>query len=129
MAKTRGRDWGLPDASPVAAPATRPILVECHNDRLVILPESSNQMPKQVPLAAKAQDSMDEFVSDVWTHMKSWGIAGKGLYWRPTLLVDVKPGAADRYAEVKALLEDSGLDVHERQPHTAAKPPIKKSAR
>jgi hypothetical protein len=61
--------------------------------------------------------------------MKSWGIAGKGLYWRPTLLMEVKPGAADRYAEVKALLADSGLDVHERQPHATANLPAKKSNR
>jgi hypothetical protein len=61
--------------------------------------------------------------------MKSWGIAGKGLYWRPTLLMEVKPGAADRYAEVKALLDDSGLDVHERQPHAAAAQPPARSTR
>ncbi|HEV3024886.1 MAG TPA: hypothetical protein VGX76_20565, partial [Pirellulales bacterium] len=44
MATARGRNWGLPDTGPAAAAATRPILVECHNDRLVILPESSNQV-------------------------------------------------------------------------------------
>ena len=73
---------------------------------------------------------MDEFVSDVWQHMKGWGPAGKGLYWRPTLVVDVKPGAADRYAEVKTLLDDSGLDVHERQAANRAKTtPAKKTIR
>ena len=73
---------------------------------------------------------MDEFVSDVWQHMKAWGIAGKGLYWRPTLLMDIQPGAADRYAEVKALLEDSGLDVHEqvpRRPPRRSRPPKRTS--
>ena len=129
MAKTRGSNWGLPDASPAAAAVTRPILVECQNDRLIIIPETPNQLPKAVPLGTKAQDTMDEFVSDVWQHMKIWGMAGKGLYWRPTLVMDVKPGAADRYAEVKALLADSGLDVHERQPQAATPPAVKKSTR
>jgi hypothetical protein len=43
--------------------------------------------------------------------------------------MDVKPGAADRYAEIKALLADSGLDIHERRPPTAAKAPPRKSTR
>ena len=125
MAKTRGRDWGLPDAGMGTAAATRPILIECHNDRLVIQPESRSESPKEVRLGPKAQESMDEFVADVWQHMKSWGTAGRGLYWRPTLVMDVKPGAADRYAEVKALLADSGMDVHERQPQSMVKQPKK----
>lgn len=130
MAKTRGRDWGLPEAGVAAVAATRPIRVECHNDRLVIVPESRTELPKEVPLGARTQDSMDELVSDVWTHMKGWGVAGKGMYWRPTLVMEVKPGAADRYAEIKSLLADSGLDIHERRPPTAAKtPPPRKTTR
>ncbi len=129
LAKTRGRDWGLPDGGSGVAPATRPILVECHNDRLVIVPEDRNHDPKVVRMGTQAQETIDEFVSDVWQHMKGWGIAGKGLYWRPTLVMDVKPGAADRYAEVKALLSDSGLDVHERQPRAATQTPPRKPTR
>ena len=125
MAKARGRDWGLPEVAAVAA--TRPIRVELHNDRLVIVPESRTELPKEVRLGPRTQDSMDELVSEVWTHIKGWGVAGKGMYWRPTLVMEVKPGAADRYAEIKALLADSGLDIHERRPPTAAKtvPPRK----
>jgi hypothetical protein len=39
--------------------------------------------------------------------------------------MDVKPGAAARYAEVKALLSDSGLDVEQRQPRGVARPPAR----
>lgn len=127
MARSRGRDWGLPEVAAVSA--TRPIRIELHNDRLVIVPESRTELPKEVRLGARTQDSMDEFVSDVWTHMKGWGVAGKGMYWRPTLVMDVKPGAADRYAEIKALLADSGLDIHERRQPTAAKAAPRKSTR
>ncbi len=129
LAKSRGRDWGLPESGVGAVAATRPILIECHNDHLVLLPESSHELPKQVRLGPKTQDSMDELVSDVWQHMKGWGTAGKGLYWRPTLAMQVEPGAADRYAEIKALMADSGLDVRERQPRATAKGPAKKTSR
>ncbi len=129
IASTRGRDWGLPDAGLAAMAATRPIRVECHNDRLIIVPEGRNEVSKEIRLGESTQSSMDELVSNVWEHMKGWGVAGKGIYWRPTLLMDVKPGAADRYAEIKALLADSGLEVHERRPQTATQAPVKKTNR
>ncbi len=122
LAKTRGRDWGLPDGGSGAAAATRPTLVECRNDRLVLLSEDRGHAATEVRLGPHAKDSMDEFVGHVWQHMKSWGTAGKGLYWRPTLVMEVEQGAADRYAEVKSLLADSGLDVQERRPKTAQQP-------
>jgi hypothetical protein len=128
LAKARGNNWGLPESSGTAA-ATRPISVVCNNDSLVIMPEERGQSPVTVRLGPRTQESMDEFVSGVWQHMKGWGKAGKGLYWRPTLVVDVKPGAADRYAEVKNLLQDSGLDVHERVAATTAQPPASKPFR
>jgi hypothetical protein len=129
MANSRGQDWGLPDGGSGSAAATRPIMIECYNDRLVIMPESKNELPQVTPLGAKAQDTMDDFVSHVWQHMKGWGTAGKGLHWRPTLLVQVEPGAADRFAEVRALLDNSGLDVQQRQPRSAANAPAKNKSR
>jgi hypothetical protein len=51
--------------------------------------------------------------------MKSWGTAGNRLYWRPLLSIDIQPGGQDRYAEIEALLADSGIDVQRRQPRAA----------
>ena len=122
IADARGTGWGLPDAVGELTGATRPILVECYQDRLVIVPEMRGQTPKVTLLDIEARDSMDEFVSNVWRHMNSWGIAGRGLYWRPTLVMAVDPDATDRYAEIKLLLADSGLDVRARRPSAASKP-------
>ncbi|MGD9723542.1 MAG: hypothetical protein AB7O59_19330 [Pirellulales bacterium] len=119
LAKTRGRDWGLPDAEVGETAVTRPILIECRPDRLVIVPEDRGQAPQVTRLGEEASENIDEFVAHVWQHMKGWGIAGRGLYWKPTLLVTVAPGAADRYAEIKGLLADSGLEVRERAPRAA----------
>ena len=47
--------------------------------------------------------------------LKAWGIAGRGMYWRPVLLIEVTPDAEFRYAELKALLDNSGLIVQRRQ--------------
>jgi hypothetical protein len=115
LAKRRGRDWGLPDAAAAAVPINRPIRVECHRDRLVIVPEKGTGGSRSIPLGPRTEESIDEFVSTVWEHMQSWGIAGNGMYWRPILNVYVAPDAQRRYAELDTLLEDSGLNVEQKQ--------------
>ena len=115
LAKKRGRDWGLRDASEAAVAVTRPIRVDCYADRLVVVPGEGKHNPKIIPLEGPAEDSIDKFISAVWEHMDSWGIAGKGMYWRPVLKVCVAPGGQRRFAEISRLLEDSGLTV-ERKP-------------
>ena len=133
IASTRGHGWGLPQSGIGAVAATRPILIDCYPDRLVIVPESQGQAPKEIRLQAQIRDSMDELVSAVWEHMQAWGKAGRGLYWRPALTIDVKPGAAGRYAEIEALLADSGLDVEQRHPRalrrSGTRPPTRPVAR
>ena len=39
---------------------------------------------------------------------------GRGMYWRPILQIDVAPAAEFRYAELKALLDNSGLIVERK---------------
>jgi len=114
LAKTRGRNWGLPDAAGGSVPITRPIRVECHDDRLVIVPERGLTGSKAIPLGPRTEESVDELISSVWEHMDSWGIAGRGMYWRPVLNVYVAPGAEQRCAELETLLDDSGLMIQKR---------------
>ena len=127
MASTRGEDWGLPGSKLNAIAASRPILVRCYPDRLVVMPESRGQAPREVKLGPHTADSMDELVSSVWDTMQVWGKAGRGMYWRPTLAVDIAPGAETRFEEVKALLADSGLDVEQRRP--PARPAVQQRSR
>lgn len=96
-------------------PVMRPVIVRCEPQQLIILPDDQRQLPRKIPLAARTEDSVDNLVSQVWDHMKDWGLAGRGMYWRPTLSVEVAPGAEGRFAELQALLEGSGLEVKQRQ--------------
>lgn len=111
LAETRGRNWGLPDANRTAVAITRPIRVECHADRLVIVPETGLGEPKTISLAGGMVASIDSFVSSVWDYMEGWGRAGRGMYWRPVLNVYLGAGADPRMAELEALLDESGLIV------------------
>jgi hypothetical protein len=115
LAGQRGQDWGLPDASRNATPITRPILIRCEPNQLTILPDDDRSASKTIPLGARTEDSVDPLVSSIWDHMKGWGLAGRGLYWRPTLSLDVRPGAEGRFSELQALLSGSGLEVRQRE--------------
>ncbi len=121
LASTRGENWGLPQSAPRSVAATRPILIHCYGDRLVVVPEVRGRRPRQIVLKSETQDAMDELISAVWDHMESWGKAGRGLYWRPVLTVEVKPGGEGRFAEMQALMAGSGVDIEKRGTATAGR--------
>lgn len=114
LAETRGKNWGLRDASGSSVPITRPIRIDLYADRLIIIPEHATSQSKVVPLGPRTVDAVDGTVSAVWELMDSWGIAGKGMYWRPILDVHVAPEANSRYDDLVALLDGSGLEVRRK---------------
>ncbi len=111
LATDRGENWGLPGEADGSVPLRRPIRVECHGDRLVIVPGAGVRGLKTIALGPQTEDSIDEFVSAVWEQIESWGIAGRGMYWQPILNAHVKPGGEQRFKELQTLLDGSGLKV------------------
>ncbi len=110
LADERGRNWGLPGETRDSVPVTRPIRVDCYEDRLVLVREDGSA-GTEIRLGPQMENAIDEFVAAVWDEMDAWGIAGKGMYWRPILNVRVAPNADQRYQELETLLRDSGLEV------------------
>ncbi len=122
--------WGLPDSKESSVPVSRPVVVECWPDRLVIHGDDARTITKQIPMTQHTEDSVDELVSSVWQQMKGWGPAGRSSYWKPVLSMHVAPGAEPRYDELQTLLTDSGLGIkNTNKVPTAAKPanPLRKS--
>jgi hypothetical protein len=111
LAKSRGEDWGLPDAHDGAVPVTRPIVVECQANRLRVIGPDGKSIQKEIAMTSETGDSVDELVATVWDQMKGWGLAGRGLYWQPTLVMRVAPDAQQRYADLQGLLAHSGLEL------------------
>jgi hypothetical protein len=111
LAKNRGRNWALPSSSAASLPIQRPIRIECYNDRLVLLPDSRDQQAQVIPLAERTDEAVDQLISSVRTYTKSWGMAGRSMYWKPQLVLEVKPNAESRAGDLQLLLADSGLDV------------------
>jgi hypothetical protein len=114
VAKQRGeRNWANPDAGTTNVPIQRAIRVVCDADHLTLMPEGrGRQSMRVIQLKPRTADSVDDLVTSVWDRIDSWATAGRGMYWRPTLLMEVEPGGQRRYAELQSLLTDSGFDVH-----------------
>ncbi|MCE5303302.1 MAG: hypothetical protein LLF97_09375 [Planctomycetaceae bacterium] len=114
LAERRGEDWALRNASRSSVGLTRPICVECFDDRLVLISDRGTQYNKTIPLGARTASSVDPLISVVWEYIEGWGIAGRGMYWRPLLQIQVAPDAGQRYEELAMLLQDSGIAVERK---------------
>ena len=115
LADKRGADWGLPNAARGSFPITRPIRIQCEANRILLLADApGGAISKEVPLAARTADSVDALVAAIWEHIDGWGIAGKGLYWRPVLHAEATGEGSQRLADLKILLASSGLTIRER---------------
>ena len=110
----RESGWALPRKNPRRTGVTRPLYVTCYADRLIIVPRRGERgRVRTVHLEGPLVGNIDSFVSEIWDHMESWGIALAGGYWRPVLKVEVRPGGATRFAELSRLLKDSGIVVQQ----------------
>jgi hypothetical protein len=115
LAETRGVNWGLPPAARASNPITRPIHIQCEGDKLMIRSERTSDPPVVVPLRMRTEDSVDPLVDAIQVRIKQWGIAGRGVYWRPQLILEVGHSGEGRFADLEALLADSGFDVKRRE--------------
>jgi len=120
LAGQRGSNWALPSSAKGSVGITRPIAVECRAERLTLFEGiASPRTLAVIPLGPNSADSVDELVSDIWTHIETWGPAGRGMYWKPVLVMHVVPGGSARYVEFESLLEGSGLDIVRKETSSA----------
>ena len=116
MASQRGANWALPRASRNTVPISRTVRIVVRQDRLVIVPDrgtvgANEGRGTEVPIPGRTEAMIDQFVSTLWDHIATWGIAGKGMYWRPVVDLYVAPDAAWRADQLKKLLDGSGLEL------------------
>ncbi len=102
----------------------RYVSVECRGDRLVVLPEG-NGPPQELFFNGATASAVPGLLAAVDTRTKQWGYAGKDNYWRPVVSVQVAPGGEARYAELKAAMSDSDVEVRDRSAVATAPPPSK----
>jgi hypothetical protein len=120
IAHARGAGWAMQGRQSGSVPITRPIGIEVRADRLAILREKgaktvgARDKSVTIPVGDSMVEAVDKLVSGVWQQVDTWGIAGRGLHWKPVLYLSVAPDANDRAAELKRLLQESGLELIEQ---------------
>lgn len=110
LANQRGADWGLPNRTPTATGIQRYVQVECTANELILHQDRTDyRNPKVIPMTGATAEAVDPFISALWKRMEQWGLAADGCYWKPVLRVHVQPDGEQRFAELSALLEYSGI--------------------
>ncbi len=122
VADTRGANWANAEASRRSSAITRPVRVVVNADKLTVLPESGAPGDAAVVSFQQPVDRVvDQLAGAVQMQVVDWGLAGDGMYWRPTLVVTVTPGAERQAERIAELLDNSGLDI--RLPQATASGP------
>jgi hypothetical protein len=114
LSESRGENWALEVKGAASVPVRRSIRVIVRNDRFAILPEGTTQPTEggqAIALKETTSQHVDEIVTAVQQEVRGWGIAGRGLYWRPVLVMQVGPGGETRAVELTRLLRNSGIEL------------------
>jgi len=91
----------------------RGIRVLCSADRLVFPKQPGLRASTTVALAADAPlASVERELSDAIVFcVKSWGVAGRNMYWAPFLKVEVASNGEERFRELSEFCRTQGLTV------------------
>lgn len=117
LADSRGADWALPGKNAQRATAyLRPIRVICSAKELVIVtgpntPLADNLIEFNEPTAS----AVEPLVGSLWRLIDSWGPTPDNGYWKPVLKVETIPGGESRARDLKALMENSGIELSEEK--------------
>ncbi len=128
LSSKRGAGWARAKSRSGTVPINRPIHIVCRADRFVILATGrfANFDVKDlatyraasknvVRLHGETVKAIDRLVAAIHDHTNSWGIAGKNLYWQPSLILNVAPDGEGRASDLEVLLKDGGLEVTRAQ--------------
>jgi hypothetical protein len=114
--KPRGKNWALVDANSQATPIRRTIQIVVRGDRVAFLPdgvtaETATSGGHESPLTGNSREAYEPFMMALETQIKDWGMAGRGLYWRPVLDINVGPDGERHAADIARLLKNSGIEL------------------
>jgi hypothetical protein len=115
-ASSRGTNWANQAASRKASAINRPIRVIVGIDQIDVMPTNQGDsqpldQPTSVSFHQTTDRVLDQLAAAVQSRIREWGLAGNGMYWRPTLVLQVAPGAEQHAIRLNDLLRDSGIDV------------------
>ncbi len=113
VAARKGRGWAWSQGPPSQTSVARTIRMQCLEDRWVILADSGRSTDPNITITYEdtPQARAEKLAKVVADRVDQWGIALTGGYWKPSLEVEVAPGAEWRFSQLQQLLSGSGLEV------------------
>ncbi len=116
IADSRGQNWAVESGGRGSVPIRRTIQVVVRKDQLALLPSrhaiEGEAATGQVILLNQSQGQIsDQLVAALRTRIEDWGLAGDGLYWRPSLKISVGPDAQQTAKQIMRLLKNSGVEL------------------
>ena len=109
-----GEDWALPQ-NLVGARGTelvRTVRVQCFGDRFVLLPSRGSPATEMFGLMnGNVERATLQLATAVRDRISRWGAALPGGRWQPRLDVEVMPGGQQRFNQLQALMNGSGVEV------------------
>jgi len=112
--KRGSKDWALPPhvAAMVGTTMVRTIRVECHEDRLVLLPEGGKGSTNVYGYSDGDIDRATlELATAIRDRVDGWGAGMPGGRWQPLMEVNVVPGGEFRFQQLRRLMDRSGVTV------------------
>lgn len=100
-----------------SVPIQRPIQVVVRRDQFAVLPSrhvsnaSQTQEGTVISMNQSVKQIGAELVVALREHMNDWGIAGRGLYWKPVLNLKVGPDGEATALRLAQLLSKSGIET------------------
>ena len=115
-AQSRGANWANEAATRRASAISRPIRVVVNPEQIDVMPTNQGGSgpvgpPTAITFHQPTDKVLDQLAAAVKERMNDWGLAGHNMYWRPTLVLQVAPGAEQHAIRLNDLLRDSGIDV------------------
>ena len=114
LVSRKGSNWALPreTATMVGTAMIRIIRVECHEDRLVLLPEGGRGATHVYGFSDGNLDRASlELATAIRDRVSRWGAGMPGGRWVPRMEVDVAPGGELRFQQLQRLMSGSGVEV------------------
>ena len=109
LANNRGKNWALPSRTPGATGYLRPVRIYCGPDAIQVQTTPAERVT--FPFDGLTENAIAPMVDSIWQMIDGWGEAGANGYWKPELRFTIQPGGERRFADIRALLDQSGFQL------------------
>lgn len=112
----RGKNWAHKrPANTIDTSVTRSLNARCTGSQLIFMPpKGGTGKPIAIEWAGDPINVVDSIALQVRNRINSWGMAIGGGYWHPVLDVEVTPDGEQRFAELVAFFDQSGIEVRRK---------------